>query len=365
VTKQVRVRLVAFAILSVLAVAHAAVRYVGVDDAVLQRTIRVSVDLPESGGLYAGSEVTLRGQGVGKVTDVVLSSTGVKAIVALDADADVPSDVQAAVHNRSAVGEQYLDLVPAPSKGVARTSVLKDGGRIARAATSVPIAEEELIGNLDAFVASVPREDLRTVVNELGRGFVGTGDDLGRLIDGSSKLLDRATTSLPASLQLTTDALKVLQTQADGAEEIKQSASGYRQVFGTVRQRDAELRRILADAGPLATELSRLVSALGPRFPQFLSQLSALSTQTGRHLDGLEQALVAIPFSVASTANGVLNGRQQFILAATPEPAVCRNGYLPAEQWRSPYDTTRRPIVFGLGCRDAEKVPRGAANAPR
>jgi len=361
----VRIRLLAFALLSVLAVAHAAVRYINVDDAVMARTIKVSVDLPESGGLYAGSEVTLRGQGVGRVTDVVLSRTGVKAIVVLEADVDVPSDVQAAVHNRSAVGEQYLDLVPNPSKGVTRTSVLKDGDRIARAATSVPVAEEELIGNLDAFVASVPRDDLRTVVNELGAGFVGTGDDLRRIIDGSSKLLDRATTSLPASLQLTTDALKVLQTQADGAEQIKQSASGYRQVFGTVRQRDAELRRILADAGPLATELSRLVTTLGPRFPQFLSELSALSAQTGRHLNGIEQALVALPYSVASTANGVNNGRQQFLLAATPAPGVCQNGYIPPAEWRSPYDTKNRPIVFGLGCRDPEKVQRGAAYAPR
>jgi len=360
-TTPIRVRLVLFAMLAVVAITHAGVRYAGLGGSLVNETIRVSVDLPESGGLYAGSQVTMRGQGVGEVTDVVLSKDGVQALIEVDADRDIPKTVQATVRNRSAVGEQYLDLVPSGES----TDVLKDGSTVGRAQTAVPVSEEELLDSLDDFVDDVPRQDLRTVVSELGDGYAGTGKNIQALIDGSTTLLTEARRSLPQSLRLTADSLRVLQTQADTQTEIRVSSKEFRRVFGTLAQRDPQLRRIIADAAPLSTELVRLTQSLSPVLPAFLSQMSALSGLTSLHLPAIEQALVAIPYALAGATNGVRGGRAQFVLVASPDPPVCQAGYLPPEQWRSPYDVQSLPLAFGLECAERGKVQRGARYAPR
>src|ERR1700753_1488122 len=76
----------------------------------------VTGDLPESGGLYETSVVTYRGSDVGQVKSVNVTATGVRAVLAMTSGVKVPSDVQASVHSRSAIGEQYLELTPQPGK---------------------------------------------------------------------------------------------------------------------------------------------------------------------------------------------------------------------------------------------------------
>ena len=72
----------------------------------------MSADLAQSGGIFVGAEVTYRGVTVGKVEGLRLSGDGVLVDARLDRGTEVPKDTEAVVENRSAVGEQYLDLQP-------------------------------------------------------------------------------------------------------------------------------------------------------------------------------------------------------------------------------------------------------------
>src|SRR5690242_15560454 len=72
----------------------------------------VTVQLPAAGGLYPTSVVTYRGTEIGRVRSVDVTRDGVDAVLTLDSDIAVPSPVSAAVHSRSAVGEQFLELTP-------------------------------------------------------------------------------------------------------------------------------------------------------------------------------------------------------------------------------------------------------------
>src|ERR1700742_2404619 len=74
----------------------------------------VTVELPQSGGLYQTSVVTYRGTDVGQVKSIEVTATAVRAVLAMRAGIKVPSDVQASVHSRSAIGEQYIELTPQP-----------------------------------------------------------------------------------------------------------------------------------------------------------------------------------------------------------------------------------------------------------
>ena len=55
----------------------------------------VTMELPQTGGLYATGNVTYRGTEVGRVQSVHLTDTGVAAVLSLKSGIDIPSDVKA------------------------------------------------------------------------------------------------------------------------------------------------------------------------------------------------------------------------------------------------------------------------------
>jgi len=69
--------------------------------------------------------VTYRGSEIGRVTAIDVTRDGVRAALTLESSTKVPADVTAAVHSRSAIGEQFLQLTPPPDGDNGR--VLADG----------------------------------------------------------------------------------------------------------------------------------------------------------------------------------------------------------------------------------------------
>ena len=116
----------------------------------------VTADFPESGGIFENAEVTYRGVAVGRVDRLRLADDGVHVDLRLERRVTVPRDTDAVVENRSAVGEQYVDLQPRHQGG----PFLADGDRIASDRTRTPLHVETLLLNLDRLVNSVDRRDL-------------------------------------------------------------------------------------------------------------------------------------------------------------------------------------------------------------
>src|SRR3984957_10615761 len=81
----------------------------------------VKAHVPASGGLCPTSVVAYRGSEIGSVKSVDVTHNGVRPVLSLKSDVAIPSDVTAAVHSRSAIGEQFLELTPhsgsAPNTG--------------------------------------------------------------------------------------------------------------------------------------------------------------------------------------------------------------------------------------------------------
>ena len=145
-TRFVRNQLIIFTIASVIGIALMVFGYMQVPTLLGIGRITVQLELPGTGGLYRFSNVTYRGVQMGKVLDVRATREGAVATLSLSTSPKVPADTRAAVRSVSAVGEQYVDLVPDDTNG----PFLQDGSVISREKTSVPQAVGALAGGTPA-----------------------------------------------------------------------------------------------------------------------------------------------------------------------------------------------------------------------
>lgn len=112
---------------------------------------RVTVELPQAAGLYPSGNVTYRGTEVGRVDSVRLTNTGVVAVLSLKSGIDIPSDLDAQVHSQSAVGEQYVALLPRRA-----SPPLRNGDVIRPDRVSVPPDLDTMLDAANRGVESVP-----------------------------------------------------------------------------------------------------------------------------------------------------------------------------------------------------------------
>ena len=110
ITRQTKLQLMVFGLISILGLAYTGLRYANLDRFFFDQGYIVSADFVDSGGIFKGAEVTYRGVPKGKVESLTLRPDGVRVGMLLRPGTQVPKNVKAFVGNRSAVGEQFLDL---------------------------------------------------------------------------------------------------------------------------------------------------------------------------------------------------------------------------------------------------------------
>lgn len=358
--RSIRTRLTLFAVLSLVMVAFTGARYAQLTDRVLDTTYLVSAELEVSGGIFENAEVTYRGVPVGRVESVELTDTGVVARLDIRNEWKIPDDAQAHVRNRSAVGEQYVDLVPQRTG----SPYLKDGSRLDTSRTSTPLPEEELVRTIDTFVRSVNLRDLRVVVSELGTGFRGSAQDLQALLDGTHAFVAEAEAHLPETIELLRHTRTVLGTQQQNASNLRSFAHSLALVTGTLRKQDPAIRGVIRHGAPTARELTGLVNGLALTVPELLGNMAVLGRATLPQLPGLAHALAILPYDVAAIQAIIRDRRSYLGLALNPTPNVCQKGYIPPDKWRSTNDLSVVPPPNGVHCAEPGKVWRGSEHAP-
>ncbi len=362
-TTRVRLQVVAFVVISLVTVAFVGANYAGIDRLFGGSGYTVKLELAEGGGIFTNGEVTYRGVAVGRIGELRLTPSGMEADLVIDGSAPpIPSNAQAVVANRSAVGEQYVDLQPRTSDG----PYLAGGSVIPREKTTLPMPVQHLLGDLDSLTASVPTGDLRTVVDELDDALRGTGPDLQVLLDTATSFTKDAAVNLPQTTKLIDDGSTVLRTQLDSSAEWRSFTNNAKLFAAQLSSSDGDLRRLIATAPPAASELGTLLRETDPGLPILLANLlttaQVFQTRTGQ----LEQLLVATPKVVAATSTAFDGGAANLGMALTfYDPLPCRAGY-EGTKFRPSTDTSPLPFDTGASCTlepgDATSV-RGSQNA--
>lgn len=363
IRRSVQVQLFAFLLITLLTVSLLSARYVGLYDRVAGGQYHVTADFEQSGGIFVGSEVSYRGVTVGTVDDLRLSKDGVIVDAKIKRGVKIPKDTRVVVENRSAVGEQYLDFQPRADAG----PDLADGDAIPRKDTGYPLRVDTLLLDLDQTVNSVDKQDLSTVVDELGKGFADGGEDLQRLIDSGDKLTRSATEALPETKKLIDDGRIVLDTQRDTSGQIKVFSKNFADLSETLKGSDGDLRLIL-DRGAIASqELETLVKDNRGNLAALLANLITIGQVTTARVDGIQQLLVTYPDVVAGGYTVVPgDGSAHFGLALAQDPPVCTQGYQGTKKksTRDLSDTKANTSARCTAPRGSGTSVRGAQNAP-
>jgi phospholipid/cholesterol/gamma-HCH transport system substrate-binding protein len=365
ITSTTKKQLIAFVILTLVGVSFVGARYARLDRLFYDSTYSVNAHFEQSGGIFTGAEVTYRGVGVGQVSTMKLTDKGVDVLLSIDKSEDkIPSKTLALVGNKSAVGEQYVELQPKQDGG----PYLKDGSEIDTPETAIPVSTTEILTNLDNLVQSVPQADLRTVVAESGAAFKDAGPSIGQIVDTSTSFIETAEANLDTTTALIRDSRVVLQTQVDKGSAIRSFSRDLALFSGTLAANDKALRSLIDNGSATANQLRTFLEQNRVNLGQLINNLVTTGEVTVKHLKGIRQVLVIYPYIVAGGFTVAKKGRDgkydaQFGLVLQQDGPVCKAGY-DQSQVRSPQNTKDLPMNTKAGCTDGGKNHRGAEKTP-
>jgi phospholipid/cholesterol/gamma-HCH transport system substrate-binding protein len=368
ITKRTKVQLVIFALITMIGVSFVGARYARLDRLVFDESYNVVGHFTESGGIFTGAEVSYRGVTVGQVSDMKLTAKGVDVVMNIEnAHQDIPQDTKAVVANRSAVGEQFVDLQPETKQG----PYLRNGSDIPTAMTQTPIETTKLLTDVSTTVDSVNKQSLTTVVDELGKAFNGTGQDLGQIADTSNSFINAANDNFDVTTALLKDSNTVLSTQVDKTSAIKSFSRDLSLFSTTLAHSDGDLRTVIENGSGTANQLRTFLEQNKVDLGQLINNLVTTGEVTQKHLAGTEMILVVYPYVVAGgytvvdkdSNSGLYDAH--FGLILQQDPGVCHAGY--NTQRRSPEDRKDLPMNTGARCTEpaSQSNARGAQNTPR
>ena len=372
--RQARIQLAIFAVIALVALAAMGIFYMKLPAKLMGvGHYTVTMQLPVTGGLYATGNVTYRGTEVGRVDAVHLSDTGVVAELALKSDIPIPSDLRAEVHSQSAIGEQYVELLPRNGSA----PPLKDGDVIALKDTSVPRNINDVLDAVKTGLQAVPRDNLKTVIDESYTAVGGLGPELSKIVDGTTNLSIDARQNLDPLLALIDNTKPVLDSQTQTSDAIHGWASHVATVTHELATHDADVAGVVDQGGPALGEVRQLVDRLQPTLTILLANQTSVGQVGIAYHNSLEQILVLAPQLIAIEQGSLaanVNTKQDYKGAYLSFnlnlnlPPPCTTGYLPAQQVRNPALVDYPDRAPGdLYCRTPQDSPfnvRGARNTP-
>jgi phospholipid/cholesterol/gamma-HCH transport system substrate-binding protein len=364
-TPFIRRQLWLFLGLTVVALLVLGVYYLQIPSLVGIGQYTLKAELPASGGLYPTANVTYRGVTIGKVTDVEPTEQGVEATMSIDSHYKIPIDATANVHSVSAVGEQYLDLVPTGNPG----KFLSSGQTITKG--TVPSEIGPALDTANRGLEALPKDKIGSLLDETAQSVGGLGPALQRLVDSTQAIVGDFKTNITDINDIIQHSGPILDSQVNSGSAIERWAHNLNTLAAQSAQRDQNVRSVLTQARPTADQVTALFSDVRDSLPQTLANLEIVFDLLKRYHTGVEQVLVFLPqgTAIAQTVSAPFPNQAALDLALSiNQPPPCLTGFIPASQWRSPADTSMQPLPTGTYCKIPMETPansvRGSRNIP-
>lgn len=367
-TRSVRRQLIAFGVISALAIGYLVLGYGDGERTLGLSTYSVKADFGDTSGLYPRALVTYRGIQVGRVTSLNLNTDGVTVTLSLDSGTRVPVDAEAEIHSTSAIGEQYVDLVPARSSG----PFLTPGATIPRSHTVQMPQIAPVIDKLNALLNSVPKAPTTRLLDQLDTALGSSADNVQQLIANSNDLVASATAQIRSTKALLEGLPTVLRSQTDLGTSTQSYLASLAAVSGELVRSNASVESLLTRGSPALDSVNGLIGRLTPSFALLMANLVSSAQVLQVYVPGLRQILAVYPALIDRLQATAIRHNAASIdnldIRLNPnDPPPCTVGYPALSQWRDPSQTAPRSTPPSLHCTNPPSVQqsvRGARNLP-
>lgn len=303
----------------------------------LQERISVVLELDDAGGVFTSQEVTYRGITVGQIGKMTVVDDGVEIELDINASHQIPKeDLEARVMFKSAVGEQFVDLLP-ESDG---PPYLEDGDHIPKENTTIPVSTQELLTTVEAVLRGVPPEDLKGAVDALGGGLTGRGPDIATIIESSAILAETFAERGDEFEGILKNGTKVgeefIKSREDFATAIRELVT----VSDTLADGTVDLERLMRGGNTTSREVVALLREHNKGVNEFLIEFAEVNRIQAEHGDDLAQILKFLPQGLLGVVNTFEDdtGLVRFSLVNDQENPACSYG----TARRSPDDRSNR-----------------------
>lgn len=376
----IRKQLIAFTVASVIGIVVLAVVFLRIPESIGWGRYDVKADFEQGAGLYEGAQVNYRGTPVGKVTAMRLGTHGIVVTMSIKDGTPIPADVRAEIHSVSAVGEQYVELVPTAASAGAKSTVgasvaapvglLRDGAVIEANRTSSPVEIGPVLDNVAKLVDSVPRDKLAELLGETSTALQGRDQDLQAILDGSHTFLHAADASFPQTKALLQDAGPLLSTVDGAGGHIQALSNQLASVTSQLKAGDQDLRALLTTGPAFATQTTAFLQQLEPLLPAFLQPFNTVAAVLATYRDYVAQLLSDYPVALSYVQSVTLPEfgmhAVRLTVANANKPPECTSGFLPVSKWRMPDDVgmAYTPLYYCTAPTNDVRAVRGARNVP-
>lgn len=287
---------------------------------VFTKTYSIYGVFPEAGGVFTNQEVTYRGVQVGRVGNMLLTRNAVKIEMQVVSKFKIPREgTRARILFKSAVGEQFIDLLPEKSDG----PTFKQGDVIPLERTSIPIQTEDLLRQLNAVLDSIDPKALGTLVHELGQGLGGHGKDIRDLIlalDTLAKIGAERRAEIASGIR---SGASVQDAFNASREDFVRAAASLRTVAKTLAARRAELERTVKAAQTLDPEILKLLSNRKAEINQIVGDAGTATRLTYAQLPDLDLVLTYLGPFLNDVYKAYKAPYYLFNLVSNPTPHQC------------------------------------------
>ena len=359
IARGIKIQLGAFLVIAIGAMSYAGASVVL--PAAVTPTYSIKAQFKDAAGTFRQGEVTYRGVNIGRIGKVSLKGDGVEVTLVLEKRSPkIPVDSIAVVANKSAVGEQYVDLQPQSDSG----PYLTPGSVIPQSRTKIPVPINSLIVDLDKTIKGINLNDLNIVVDELAKAVNNTADPVQKLIAASDSFTLALQDSLPDTIKLINAGKVNLQTARETSGQLRQFAQGLSALSQQLVTSDPDLRGIV-DAGIVASkQLGGFLDQIQPDLYPLLGSLATVSQIGAARVPGLKQTVLLLPVA-SGRLHLAFHSSQLFTPLTVGEDLTPKCTY-PATR-SLPNDKTTAPVQTNYYCPDDKGAtnPRGSRNVPR
>lgn len=323
---RIKVNLVAFLVISLGLVYGMATQVLSI----LQPRYSVFAMFPDAGGVFTNQEVTYRGVTVGQVGDMSVTEEGVKIELMIEEEYnEIPEeDVEARVMFKSAVGEQFVDLLPAGDDG----PYLEDGDVIPMDQNSIPVSTQELLTTLEAVLRGVPPEALEGAVDALGIGLTGHGPDIATIIESMAELAELFADRAPEVQGILQEGTEVGSAFVDSGEDFKRAIRELVAVSEELSEDRPHITRLLQNTNLASGEVVALLRDYDENIDRFLPTFAELNELQAEHSNDLSQLFIHLP-----------TGLDRVVKSFEPKTGMIRFGLVTdTENHACSYGTERR-----------------------